>query len=73
MERQSAGNVRWLRPREISDRLGVSLACLSKWRTEGKGPAFVKLGGERGAIRYSEADLEAFLDARRRASAPRAA
>ena len=48
---------------EASQVLGCSVAALRKWRCLGnKGPAYVKVGR---LVRYSDADLAAFLDANR--------
>ncbi len=42
---------------------GVPVQTLARWRFEGCGPAFLKLGGR---VRYEVADLDAWLDAQRR-------
>jgi hypothetical protein len=43
--------------------LAVSASTLNHWRSDGKGPRFVKLcGSARGAIRYRVADLRAYVD-----------
>ena len=58
--------------RDASELLGVSVRTLQKWRLQGNGPQFVKLGH---AVRYDVKDLEAYIErARRRStsdSAPR--
>jgi hypothetical protein len=53
-------------------RLGVSVRCVQRWRVNGKGPAFRKLGR---LVGYTDADLVAFVDAHRQTStsAPSAA
>jgi hypothetical protein len=44
--------------------LAVSASTLNHWRSDGKGPKFVKLcGSTRGAIRYRLADLRAYVAA----------
>jgi hypothetical protein len=44
--------------------LAVSASTLNHWRSDGKGPKFVKLcGSTRGAIRYRVADLRAYVAA----------
>jgi hypothetical protein len=44
--------------------LAVSASTLNHWRSDGKGPMFVKLcGSTRGAIRYRLADLRAYVAA----------
>jgi hypothetical protein len=45
--------------------VGVSPRTLQKWRLVGGGPVFTKLGR---SVRYAMADLEAFLQQRRRVS-----
>ena len=42
--------------------LGCTVSAMRKWRLLGKGPAFCRIGR---LVRYSEADLIAFLDANR--------
>ena len=46
-----------LRVREAAGRLGLSASTLNKWRTQGRGPRFVKLGR---AVCYRPADLDAW-------------
>lgn len=41
--------------------IGLTPACLQKWRTAGTGPIYRKLNGRN--VRYSVADLEAFINA----------
>jgi predicted site-specific integrase-resolvase len=43
--------------------LQIAVQTLARWRAQGIGPAFVKVGG---LVRYEVADLNEFLDARRR-------
>lgn len=50
---------------QLARRLGVTVRTLERWRTEGEGPPFLKVG--RG-VRYDEADLAAWLAERRRRS-----
>ena len=51
--------------REASGYLGLSTRTLQKWRLQGLGPRFVKLGR---AVRYDPADLQEYLQASRRRS-----
>jgi hypothetical protein len=45
--------------------LGVKPQTLRKWRHQGKGPRFVRLGtGRHSPAAYRLADLEAWVDAR---------
>ena len=51
-------------PRTAADLLGVSYDTLSKWRTRGTGPKYVKLGrGRTAVIRYRREDVEAYIEA----------
>ncbi|SMY07242.1 Helix-turn-helix domain protein [Flavimaricola marinus] len=40
--------------------LSVSPQTLEKWRSQNRGPRFVKVGGT--AVRYRSVDLDAFVD-----------
>jgi predicted DNA-binding transcriptional regulator AlpA len=48
-----------VRPAEAALVLSVSLSLLKKWRAEGAGPRFVRLGGR--AIGYRRADLSDWI------------
>jgi predicted DNA-binding transcriptional regulator AlpA len=52
----------YLSPSEVSERYGIPEQTLANWRYQGRGPAFIKLGG---LVRYSDADLTAWEDAHR--------
>lgn len=45
--------------------LGLSVSIMPKWRLEGRGPVFCKLGRR---VVYKKSDLDAWRDARRRVS-----
>ena len=45
---------------EASKRLGIRPSTLRRWRWSGTGPDFLKIGG---AVRYTEAGIDAFLNA----------
>jgi excisionase family DNA binding protein len=51
--------------RDAAELLGVSVRTLQKWRLQGNGPRFVKLGH---AVRYDVKDLEAYIERARRRS-----
>ena len=51
-----------VRPAEAALVLSVSWSLLKKWRAEGAGPRFVRLGGR--AIGYRRADLSDWIAAR---------
>ncbi len=49
---------------KAAEYLGISRKSLERWRTEGTGPAFVKVGpGRRAAVRYRKADLDDWISA----------
>ena len=50
---------------ETAERLSIRVCTLRKWRWEGRGPRFVKIGA---AVRYDPADVDAFIEAGRRRS-----
>jgi hypothetical protein len=54
-----------VREGEAARRLGTSVRTLQKWRWNGNGPKFIRLGR---AVRYDPADLSAFVVAGRRSS-----
>ncbi len=51
--------------RRAAELLGMSRRTLEKWRGEGNGPPFLKLGRR---VLYATADLEAWVRSRRRRS-----
>jgi predicted DNA-binding transcriptional regulator AlpA len=54
-----------VQPSELAKMLGVSLSCLAKWRMQGDGPAFLKLGSR---IAYRPEAVETWLTERERKS-----
>ena len=54
-----------LRSDEAARYLGVARQTLAKWRSEGVGPPYCKVGG---MVLYTFDDLDAFLAAHRRRS-----
>lgn len=52
----------YLSPDEAADLLGKSPATLARWRGDGVGPSYIKLGH---SIRYRRADLDEFMRASR--------
>jgi excisionase family DNA binding protein len=51
-----------LTQQQLADELEVSLRTLERWRQQGKGPAFLRVGR---SPRYRRADIEAWLDKQR--------
>lgn len=50
----------YLNESEVAILLGVARATVEKWRIQGRGPSYVKIGR---SVRYSRAELERYLDA----------
>ncbi len=48
-----------LSPKQAAEFLGVSLDTLAQWRSQRRGPPYVKLEGR--LVRYRAADLESYL------------
>jgi len=47
---------------QLAKWLGLSKACIQRWRYTAQGPRFLKLGtGKHAAIRYRRADIESWL------------
>lgn len=55
----------YLLPNELAHVWGMSVNTLRKWRWEGKGPRFVKLGRK---VVYRRADIESYTEAQIRIS-----
>src|SRR5437868_664652 len=54
--------VRALTEHDVADRLGISVRTLRDWRLRKVGPTYYRFGG---AVRYLQADLDAFIVASR--------
>lgn len=54
---------RLLTPPEAAELLGVTVSTLNCWRTEQRGPAFIRVSSR--CVRYRLSDLNLFADARR--------
>jgi predicted DNA-binding transcriptional regulator AlpA len=54
-----------LTEQDASERLGLSVRTLQKWRLQGSGPRFIKLGA---AVRYDPTDLDEYIERGRRRS-----
>lgn len=46
--------------KSAAKRLGLSHQTLEKWRSQHRGPRFVKLGNK--AVRYRKSDLDVFIE-----------
>ena len=49
--------------KDTANVLHVEIKTLDNWRTQGRGPCFVRLGGPRGRILYRESDLTKYIEA----------
>jgi excisionase family DNA binding protein len=59
----TAGLAPLLTTADVAQLLDVNERTLGFWRYAGKGPAYLKVGRR---VRYRPADVEAYLEARRR-------
>ena len=48
---------------KAAEYLGLSRNTLNRWRWDGRGPRYLKLGS---AVRYRQSDLDAFIEAAER-------
>ncbi len=56
-------NIRpYLKPREVAELLGVDEVTLWRWRRDGSGPRYHRVGPR--ALRYAAADVSAYLESR---------
>jgi predicted DNA-binding transcriptional regulator AlpA len=58
MEQQQDKSGHCIGEHEVSTMTDLSVLTLRRWRSQGKGPRFLKLGG---AVRYRLSDVEAWL------------
>jgi predicted DNA-binding transcriptional regulator AlpA len=50
---------RLLNERQVADSCAISVLTLRKWRTEGRGPRYVKIGT---LVRYRPEDVDAWIE-----------
>lgn len=50
---------------QLSSHLGIGEKALEKWRLQGKGPKFIKVGK---LVRYDEADVLAWIEQQKRSN-----
>ena len=50
---------------EVSELLHVGVRTLANWRSDGKGPAFIRTGDRHSPVLYREPDVAAWIDSRR--------
>lgn len=57
--------IRLLSTKQAADYLGLKSQTLRRWRMQGDGPAYVRLGNTpRARVAYRNADLDLWLDQR---------
>lgn len=61
---QDENKYQLLAPKQAAAILNVSISLLEKWRRDGKGPAWIRLEGQR-AVRYHKSDLLKFISSRK--------
>ena len=61
--RRDGTAVRHINQRQLATRWDVSVRTLERWRSEGKGPPYFKLGGH---VTYVLSDIESFEEAQRK-------
>ena len=54
---KAAATQSWLTTAELAARLSLKTGTLENWRVRGHGPAFVRLSGKRGPVRYRLSDV----------------
>ena len=55
-----------LTEKEVGDLLRVSRSRLATWRSKGGGPAWIKAGDGKAAVRYLRVDVDAWISLHRR-------
>lgn len=66
MESQTSKNAGGQRPRpltdhEVAEQVGVSVATIRRWRLQGLGPRYLKVGA---SVRYLPKDVDFFMQTR---------
>lgn len=65
VDTRPGGLVRLMTPDEVSELLHVGVRTLANWRSDGKGPAFIRTGDRHSPVLYREPDVAAWIDSRR--------
>jgi len=58
-EIEPEGRIRWMRPTEVAEALGVGAKTLQKWRADRRELPYLKLGG---GIYYERREVMAYLE-----------
>jgi predicted DNA-binding transcriptional regulator AlpA len=59
---RSATSLRLLTAAEFAQQTGLSVETLAQWRSQGKGPPYVKIS--RNSVRYRQSDLDGWVAGR---------
>ena len=59
---------RTLTTHQLAAQLGITPQTLRRWRMDGRGPRYARLGGPRSMAVYREADVDDWLESRLRSS-----
>ncbi len=51
--------VKYLTTAQAAEALSLSKSTLDNWRSQGRGPSYIKVGG---AVRYRIADIESWVE-----------
>ncbi len=54
----------YMSPAETAGYLSVATRTLTEWRRTGRGPNYIRLGGQTGRVRYERAALDDWMRAR---------
>ena len=57
---------RMLTSKEAAELIGIKPATLRQWRYLGRGPAYVKFGGDLGRCMYRRQDVDRWISRNRR-------
>ena len=58
--RQPIQQPEFIFPEELSSRIGISVQTLARWRCEGRGPGYIKIGSRR--VAYPTEAVDAWLE-----------
>lgn len=54
--------MKWLTSKETAGRMGIHPMTLARWRAEGKGPKYQKLGSAKASrVRYLDTEVDRYL------------
>jgi predicted DNA-binding transcriptional regulator AlpA len=59
IDREFNGDPKLLTAKEVGEQTGLSMEALAQWRSQRKGPPYVKIS--RNCVRYRQCDLDGWL------------